>query len=126
MTRQEKLEAFRELANIGIRFPAIADTVLEAMEHILGTAKREGNGFPDMNVVTEIREFSHPNGDLINPDIPESVWIDTIRTKTDLDVRAILTELPVETGLYAMQIVYKQGGCLKQGTIKVWVMPVNE
>jgi hypothetical protein len=88
--------------------------------------RRDEKDFPDLNVTVEIEEFLLDNeGRLINNAITEDTWIDSICTKTGLDVRAIMDDLPKEVGLYAMKIAYKAFNELKTGTIRVWVMPVK-
>jgi hypothetical protein len=77
-----------------------------------------------------IEEFADKDGIICDKDLAELDWMCTIGHKTGLDVRAILTPLPKEVGLYNMQIVYKQHNVslpyydqIKQGTLKVWVVP---
>lgn len=76
-----------------------------------------------------IEEFADKDGFICDKDLTEQEWMYTIGHKTGLDVRAILTPLPKEVGLYSMQIVYKQHNVslpydqVKQGTLKVWVIP---
>lgn len=70
-----------------------------------------------------IEEFADKDGFICDKDLTEQEWMITIGCKTGLDIRAILTPLPKEVGLYSMLIVYKQHDQLRQGTLKVWVVP---
>ena len=80
----------------------------------------------DLETTIEIEEFANDDGFLADPKIPESVWIDSIKSKTQLlDVRAILSELPQELGLYNLKIAYKERNQILTGFLKVWVVPAK-
>ncbi len=77
-----------------------------------------------------IEEFANADGRLCDAyggptSLTEAEWITTVREKSGLDVRAIMTDLPTELGLYDMLIVYKQDKLLKQAVLKVWVVPAS-
>ena len=55
--------------------------------------------------------------------VPETHWINLIKIASGLDVRAILSDLPEEVGLYSFDVVYRQGREVKRGQMKVWVVP---
>jgi hypothetical protein len=63
----------------------------------------------------------------------EQNWIDELITATSkigpgcniLDIRAILSDLPTELGLYSMRIVHKVGDTMKKNTMKVWIVPTE-
>ena len=71
----------------------------------------------------EIEEFADGDHALLNPP-DEQTWIETLRNKTDLDVRAILSELPRELGLHSFLIAYKKGDALCNAVVKVWVVKI--
>lgn len=73
----------------------------------------------------EIEELAYGDGFLEDPKIPESVWIDSIKSKTGLDARAILSDLPQEVGLYAFLVAYKKDNQILTGVLKVWVVPAK-
>ena len=56
----------------------------------------------------------------------EHVWIDYVKTHSSLDVRAILSDLPTQIGLYQFDLVYKEGKEIKRGVMKVWVVPQSK
>ena len=73
----------------------------------------------------EISEFATPDGFLSNPP-GEKTWIETLRHKTKMDVRAILSELPTEVGLYTFSFAYKRIDKLRHAQVKVWIVAVQE
>lgn len=96
----------------------------EALREVKDTATREDEAveFPD---TIQILEFATPDGFLCNPP-GEKTWIETLSQKTKLDIRAILTELPTETGLYRFVFVHKKNLKLLYAAAKVWVIAVRE
>jgi hypothetical protein len=96
----------------------------EALQAAQNEAREESAGveLPDS---IEISEFVIPGGFLSNPP-GEKTWIETLRHKTKMDVRAILSELPTEVGLYTFSFVYKRIDKLLHAQVKVWVVPVAE
>ena len=96
----------------------------EALREVKDTATREDEAveFPD---AIQISEFADMDGTLRNPP-GEKTWIETLSHKTELDVRAILTELPTETGLYKFVFAHKKNLKLLYAAAKVWVVPVRE
>lgn len=78
--------------------------------------------FPD---AIQISEFATPDGFLCSPP-GEKTWIETLSHKTKLDIRAILTELPTEVGLYRFVFAHKKNLKLLHAEAKVWVIPVRE
>lgn len=70
----------------------------------------------------EIEEFADENGHLASPP-DEHIWVDSLCDKTGLDVRAILSPLPEELGLYSLRIAYKQNGEIAYASQRVWVVP---
>jgi len=63
----------------------------------------------------------------------EQNWIEELVTATSkagigcdiLDIRAIMSELPTELGLYSLRIVHKVGDTMKKNTIRVWIVPTE-
>lgn len=89
----------------------------------------EKQGWPRIGEPITIEEFANADGQLCDANggptsIAEVEWITTLREFSGLDVRAIMSDLPTELGLYDMPIVYKQDKLLKQAVLKVWVVPV--
>lgn len=78
--------------------------------------------FPD---TIQISEFADMNGAIRNPP-GEKTWIETLSHKTKLDIRAILTELPTEVGMYRFVFVHKKNRMLLHAAATVWVIPVRE
>lgn len=70
----------------------------------------------------QIEEFANGEGYLTAPP-NESVWIESLSNKTGLDVRAILSPLPEELGLYSFRFAYKQNGEMICASLKVWIIP---
>ena len=77
-----------------------------------------------------IEEWSDDEGRLRSIP-PEADWIESISRHTNLDIRAIISPLPQELGLFELKIVYvKQPPDCKANnstvhfaTLKVWVVP---
>jgi len=86
------------------------------------TCEEEAVEFPD---AIQISEFAGMDGTLRNPP-NEKIWIESLSQRTKLDIRAILTELPTETGLYRFVFVHKKNLKLLYVAAKVWVVPVQE
>jgi hypothetical protein len=57
--------------------------------------------------------------------VPETGWINWVKIASGLDVRAILSDLPEELGLYSFDLVYRQGREVKRGQMKVWIVPAT-
>jgi hypothetical protein len=79
----------------------------------------------DISETVEIEEFADGDHALLNPP-DEQTWIATLRHKTGLDVRAILSELPRELGLHSFRIAYKKGDALCNAVVKVWVVKADD
>ena len=69
----------------------------------------------------EIEEFADEDGHFTSPP-DEHAWIDSLCDKTGLDVRAILSPLPEEVGLYSFRIAYKQNGEMAYALQRVWII----
>lgn len=74
----------------------------------------------------ELQESGDTEGNLCDQDLTEEDWMHSLRLKTKLDVRAIMSELPKAFGLYSFDVTHKQAGALKQMKIKVWVVPATD
>jgi hypothetical protein len=101
---------------------------LQATKEALQAAQNEaraGSASVELPDSIEISEFATPDGFLSNPP-GEKTWIETLRHKTKMDVRAILSELPTEIGLYTFSFVYKRIDKLLHARVKVRVVPVAE
>ena len=100
--------------------------VVALMEQLANPPQKEGYWIAEIEAKDsiEIEEIADDNGK-ISP-IPESVWIDTLRTKTERDVRAIMSPLPRELGLYTFLCL-----CLSTSRevelveVLVWVVPAK-
>ena len=63
----------------------------------------------------------------------EQNWIEELVTATSkaglgcdiLDIRAILSDLPTELGLYSLRIIHRIGDTMKKNTIRVWIVPTE-
>ncbi len=63
----------------------------------------------------------------------EQNWIEELVTAISkagtgcdiLDIRAIMSDLPTELGLYSLRIVHKVGDTMKKNTIRVWIVPTE-
>lgn len=102
---------------------------VESLQHRLYELQRQEE-WPEVPCSITIEEFSNSEGYLIEATgsparIAEMDWISTVKQKSGLDVRAIVGDLPTELGLYSFKIVYKADGYIKQGSLKVWVVPVS-
>lgn len=69
----------------------------------------------------EVEEFADADSRLKNPP-DEKTWIETLCHKTGFDVRAILSDLPTELGLFCLKVAYKSKDELAFATIEVWVV----
>lgn len=96
----------------------------EALSKAKDTETREDEAveFPD---TIKISEFATMDGFLCSPP-DEKTWIETLSHRTKLDIRAILSELPTEVGLYRFVFVHKKSHKLLYTEAKVWVIPVRE
>ena len=78
---------------------------------------------------TTIEVAADSNGKLLVPElyaVPEETgWINWVKIASGLDVRAILSDLPEEVGLYSFDLVYRQGREVKRGKMKVWIVPAT-
>lgn len=103
------------------------------LEQKLETAQKKlANGLAgaenvlDIGSTIEVAEFADENGRLRDQYIPEHIWMDTIKDGTDLDVRAILSDLPKELGLCHIKFAYKADNKILLGLVKLMVVPVLE
>jgi hypothetical protein len=74
---------------------------------------------------TTIEVAADSNGKLLDQElhaVPETGWINWVKIASGLDVRAILSDLPEEVGLYSFDLVYRQGREVKRGKMKVWIV----
>jgi hypothetical protein len=63
----------------------------------------------------------------------EQNWIEELVTATSkagiecdiLDIRAVMSDLPIELGLYSLRIVHRVGDTMKKNTIRVWIVPTE-
>lgn len=95
-----------------------------ALREVKDTATREEEALEFPNAI-QISEFADMDGTLRNPP-DEKIWIESLSQRTKLDIRAILTELPTETGLHKFVFAHKKNLKLLYAAAKVWVIPVRE
>lgn len=79
----------------------------------------------DFNGSIEIQQFGDADGILRDQDLTEEEWIKALRLKTELDVRAIMSELPKQFGLYSFAVAHKQDNKMKLIKIRVWIVPAT-
>jgi hypothetical protein len=93
----------------------------EALRNALEKIKR-GLDSEELPESVQLSEFSDDEGYLKNPP-DERTWIESLSLATKLDVRAILSTLPTELGLYPFLFVHKKGDKMLYARVKVWVVP---
>ena len=74
----------------------------------------------------EIEEFCDDQGRLECNPLSESVWLESLREKIGLDVRAILDPLPEELGLHLLRVIFIHKLEVIQGTIKVCIIRADD
>lgn len=74
----------------------------------------------------EVEEFADDRMFLLDQNIPESVWMETLRNKTGLDIRAILSDLPKEIGMHQFKVAYKENNTILFAAVRVWVVPAKK
>lgn len=72
----------------------------------------------------EVEEWADENGHIVK--CAESVWMQSIADRTKLDVRAILSPLPDQLGLYTLNcLTISSKGKVIVWAIKLWVVPTK-
>ena len=72
----------------------------------------------------EVEEWADENGHIVK--CAESVWMQSIADRTKLDVRAILSPLPQQLGLYTLDcLTISNKGKVIVWAIKLWVVPIK-
>lgn len=114
------LESRNAAFRLVIRILDLEDALCDAQ------ASNQINQNEQLGTIT-IKAAADSSGKLIDQEFypPETGWIKLVRTKSVLDVRAILSDLPEEIGLYVFDLVYLQGREVKRGQMKVWIEPAS-
>lgn len=74
-----------------------------------------------------IEELADDNGYLLDPNIPENTWLESLSRETGLDCRMIVGFRSVkELGLFTWQVVVAEGGKPVTYEMKVWIIPVED
>lgn len=81
---------------------------------------QDADKFAYLLSTVEVEEFADADSRLKNPP-DEKTWIETLCHKTGFDIRAILSDLPTELGLFRLKVAYKSKDELAFGTAMVWL-----
>lgn len=102
----------------------LENELVAAKESLLGFQKQQmQDALQGLKILStiEVEEFADADSRLKNPP-DEKTWIETLCHKTGFDVRAILSDLPTELGLFRLKVAYKSKGELAFATVKVWLV----
>jgi len=92
------------------------------------------NNAPKVSTWEQMPINEHPSSIEIEEDaneqhrikvIPERTWVESVSRLTGLDVRAIVSDLPVELGLYHFDCVAMGKKTIGRVVVKVWVVPTK-
>jgi hypothetical protein len=72
--------------------------------------------------IIEIENPADDEGN-IDPETPESFWMDEISNKADLAVRAILSPLPNSLGLFTLESLAIEQNRPQIYEMKIWIIP---
>lgn len=102
----------------------LENELVAAKESLLGFHKQQSQSadkFAWLLSTIEVEEFADADSRLKNPP-DEKTWIETLCHKTGFDIRAILSNLPTELGLFCLKVAYKSESELAFATVKVWLV----